>query len=35
MLRMGDVDEAVVTMVAKIDDCFHMADVDEAVVPWL
>ena len=35
MLHMGDVDEAVITIVVKRDDYFRMADVDEAVVPWL
>ena len=35
VLRMVDVDEAVVTIVVKRDDCFCMADVDETVVPWL
>ena len=36
MLYMVDVDEAIATIVVKRDDdCFRMADVDEAVVPWL
>ena len=35
MLHMGDVDEAVVTMVVKMYDCSRMTDVDGVVVSWL
>ena len=35
MLHMGDVDEAVVTMIVKIVNWLRMAGVDEAAVSWL